>query len=243
MQYVFILGATSDIAVATANRYAKNGYGLYLAARDQKVLEPIATDLSIRHKVDVQCINVDILDIESHASIYEALPITPDGFFCAVGMLGDQQMSEHDMTHCQQVINTNFTGVVSFCNIIANDFAQKKTGFIAVVSSVAGDRGRKANYTYGAAKSGLTTYLSGLRNRLHADGVHVMTIKPGFVATKMTQYLDLPAALTAQPDEVAQAVFSGQLKGRQVVYSKPIWRLIMLIIRHIPESIFKRLSI
>ena len=120
---------------------------------------------------------------------------------------------------------------------------KNKNGFIVGVSSVAGDRGRKANYIYGSSKAAFSAYLSGLRNRLFESKIQVLTVKPGFVATKMTDGLDLPEKLTAQPEEVAKDIFVAQQKGKDILYTKGIWRLIMLIIKHIPEFIFKKLSI
>jgi len=119
----------------------------------------------------------------------------------------------------------------------------KRNGFIVGVSSVAGERGRKANYIYGSAKAGFSTYLSGLRNRLYESGVEVLTVKPGFVATKMTQDLDLPEKLTAEASEVAEDIFNAQQKGKNILYTKWIWKYIMLIIKHIPEFMFKKMSI
>ena len=132
---------------------------------------------------------------------------------------------------------------MSIFNIIAADFEQRKSGFICGISSVAGDRGRKANFIYGAAKAALTTYLSGLRNNLYSSGVHVLTIKPGFVATKMTEGMDLPEKLTASPEQVANAIFKAQKSKKNVVYTIWIWRWVMLIIRNIPEWQFKKMSI
>ena len=111
------------------------------------------------------------------------------------------------------------------------------------MSPVAGDRGRASNYCYGAAKAGFTTYLSGLRNRLAGKGVHVVAVKPGFVRTRMTQGMKLPPALTAEPDEVAATIVRAEARRSNIVYVRPVWRLIMLVIRHIPETVFKRLSL
>ncbi len=140
-------------------------------------------------------------------------------------------------------LNTNYTGVLSLFNIIANDFEHRRNGFIVGISSVAGDRGRKSNYLYGSAKAALSAYLSGLRNRLYDAQVHVLTVKPGFVATKMTEDMDLPEKLTAQPEDVAADIYRAQQKNKNVLYTKWIWRWVMLIIRMIPEWKFKGMSI
>ncbi len=243
MSYVLIIGAKSDIAQAIAKKYAENGYNLYLAARQASELETFAKDLAIRANQTVQCLELDILDTASHPVFYNALPEKPEGVITAVGYLGSQDQAQTDFNEAQKIINTNYTGVVSLLNLIAEDFEQRKFGFIVGISSVAGDRGRKSNYIYGAAKAALSAYLSGLRNRLYASGVHVLTVKPGFVATKMTAGMDLPAKLTAQPEAVANAIYQAQQKKKNVLYTKGLWKYIMLIIKHIPEGLFKKMSI
>ncbi len=142
----------------------------------------------------------------------------------AIGYLGEQEKAQSDFKEAQQIMDTNYTGVVSLFNIIANDFEDRRSGFMVGISSVAGDRGRKSNYIYGSAKAALTAYLSGLRNRLYDAQVHVMTVKPGFVATKMTEGMDLPEKLTAQPEEVAEDIYKAQQKGKNVLYTKWMWR-------------------
>ena len=165
------------------------------------------------------------------------------GVISAVGYLGDQDKAQSDFSEAKKIIDTNYTGVVSLLNIIADDFEKRRNGFIVGISSVAGDRGRKSNYIYGSAKSALTTYLSGLRNRLYDANVQVLTVKPGFVATKMTKGLDLPEKLTALPEEVAEDIYNAQQKGKNVLYTKWIWRWVMLVIKAIPEWKFKGMSI
>lgn len=243
MSYVLIVGARSDIAKATAREYAKHGYDLYLAARNADELSDFANDVMVRSKKNVITVELDILDYDNHASFYEQLEEKPLGVIFAVGYLGEQEKAQTDFNEAQKIIHTNYTGVVSLLNVIANDFEQRKSGFIVGISSVAGDRGRKSNYTYGSAKAALTAYLSGLRNRLYSSQVHVMTVKPGFVATKMTEDMDLPEKLTAQPEEVAESIYKAQQKNKNVLYTKWMWRWIMLIIKSIPEWKFKRMSI
>jgi short-subunit dehydrogenase len=243
MSYVLIIGARSDIAKATAREYAKQGYDLYLGARNATNLKQFANDIRVRTTQQVETVELDILDYSSHQDFYNNLDEKPLGVICAVGYLGDQDKSQTNFNEAQQIINTNYTGVVSLLNIIANDFEVRKSGFIVGISSVAGDRGRKSNYTYGSAKAALTAYLSGLRNRLYRSHVHVMTVKPGFVATKMTEDMDLPEKLTAQADEVASAIFKAQQKNKNIIYTKWMWRWIMLIIKSIPEWKFKGMSI
>ncbi len=242
MSYVLIIGAKSDIAKAVARRYAKEGYNLYLAARDSNEQEEFANDIHIRTQKDVKCVELDILDYTSHKAFYNALEEKPFGVLSAVGYLGEQNKAQNDFKEAKKIIDTNYTGIVNLFNIIANDFEKRKSGFIIGISSVAGDRGRKSNYIYGSAKAAFTAYLSGLRNRLYIANVHVLTVKPGFVVTKMTEGMDLPKKLTVQPDVVAEDIYKAQQKKKNVVYTKWIWRWVMLIIRAIPEFKFKRMS-
>jgi len=243
MSYVLIIGAKSDIAKETARTYAKNGYNLYLAARKSEELEDLKTDIEVRSGVEVKLQEFDITDYESHQSFYDSLSEKPLGVIVVSGYMIEQKLAQKDFSESLQTINVNYTGAVSILNIIANDFERERRGFIVGVSSVAGDRGRKANYIYGSSKAAFSAYLGGLRNRLYESGVSVLTVKPGFVATKMTENLDLPEKLTAQPADVAEDIFSAQQKGRNVLYTKSIWLLVMLIIKHIPEFMFKKMSI
>jgi hypothetical protein len=243
MSCVLIVGAKSDIAKATAREFAKQGYDLYLAARNSNELEAFANDITVRTQRTVKTVELNILDYQSHQLFYDQLPEKPLGVITAVGYLGNQKKAQSDFNEAKRIIDSNYTGVVSLLNIIAHDFKQRQSGFIVSISSVAGDRGRKSNYIYGSAKAALTVYLSGLRNRLYDAHVQVLTVKPGFVATKMTEGMDLPEKLTAQPDTVAKNIYNAQQKGKNVIYTKWIWRYIMLIIKMIPEWKFKRMSI
>lgn len=243
MSYILIIGAKSDIAKATAREYAKQGYDLYLAARNSDELKEFADDVTVRTQRVVNLVELDILDYKSHQVFYDNLQEKPLGVISTVGYLGEQEKAQVNFTEAQQIMDTNYTGVVSLFNIIANDFEKRKSGFIIGISSVAGDRGRKSNYIYGSAKAALTAYLSGLRNRLYDVQVHVLTVKPGFVSTKMTEGMDLPEKLTAQPEEVAKDIYKAQQKGRNVLYTKWIWRWVMLIIKMIPEWKFKGINI
>ncbi|MDO9304261.1 MAG: SDR family oxidoreductase [Sulfuricurvum sp.] len=243
MSYVLIIGAKSDIAKATAREYAKHGYDLYLAARNSDELEEFATDVTVRTQRTVKLVELDILDYKSHQAFYDQLEEKPLGAISAVGYLGEQKKAQSDFDEAQRIMDTNYTGVVSLFNIISNDFEKRHSGFIVGISSVAGDRGRKSNYIYGSAKAALTAYLSGLKNRLYEAQVHVMTVKPGFVATKMTEGMDLPEKLTAQPDAVAKDIYKAQQNNTNVLYTKWIWKYIMIIIIAIPEWKFKKMSI
>ena len=243
MSYVLIIGAKSDIAKEVAREYAKNGYDLYLAGRNIDEMKDFENDIKIRSKADVKLKEFDITNFESHEQFYNSLEPKPLGVIVVAGYMAEQKTCENDWSKTLNTINVNFTGAVSILNIISNDMEQNKNGFIVGVSSVAGDRGRKANYIYGSSKAAFSAYLSGLRNRLHESGVKVLTVKPGFVATKMTAKLDLPTKLTAQPEDVAKDIFTAQQKGNDVLYTKPIWRVIMMIIKMIPEWKFKGMSL
>lgn len=243
MSYVLIVGAKSDIAKEVARVYAKGGYDLYLASRDSDSLGDLAKDIELRSSVKVETKELDMVDFDSHEKFYNSLEPKPLGVIVVSGYMAEQKKSENDFAKTLNTINVNFTGAVSLLNIIANDMQKNKNGFIVGVSSVAGDRGRKTNYIYGSSKAGFSAYLAGLRNRMFESGVSVLTVKPGFVATKMTADLDLPEKLTAQPEEVANDIYKAQQKGKDVLYTKFIWRFIMVIIKHIPEVVFKRMSV
>lgn len=238
-----ILGARSDIAMATAHRFAKAGYDIQVAARNVDSLHADKSDIELRYQVAVTAHEFDALDISSHDSFVDQLPKLPTVAVCAVGFMGKQAINERDVHAAAKVMRSNYEGPTSILAVLANQFEQRGSGCIVGISSVAGERGRATNYVYGSAKAGFTTFLSGLRNRLAKKGVHVVTVLPGFVATKMTAGMDLPAKLTAQPDQVAEAAFGAVLKQRNVIYVKPIWQLIMIIIGTIPEQFFKRMKI
>lgn len=243
MKSILILGATSDVAVAIARRFAEEKYTLILAARDIETTKRIAGDISIRFQVEVKTVYFNAEDVGSHATFYKSLGVTPDVSVCVFGYLGDQQKAETDWQEAGRIIQVNYIGAASILNIIANDYFQTRKGTIVGISSVAGERGRQSNYFYGSAKAGFTAYLSGLRNRMQAAGVPVITVKPGFINTKMTEGLKLPKPITAEPAHLGEAIFKAVQKKKDVVYVLPVWRLIMLIIRNIPEGIFKKLKL
>ncbi|MEX1239300.1 MAG: SDR family oxidoreductase [Cyclobacteriaceae bacterium] len=240
---VLILGATSDMAVAIARQLAIEGYSITLAGRSTERLSVIEGDLRVRHQAMVSSVYFDALDFESHEQFYTNLSERPDIVICVFGFLGDQIEAQNNWAHCQQIINSNYTGAVSALNVIANDFERRKKGMIVGISSVAGERGRQSNYIYGSAKAGFTAYLSGLRNRLYHHGVHVLTVKPGFVKTKMIEDLNTPALLTTSPKIVGKKISRAIVKRKDTIYVLPIWSLIMLVIKTIPESIFKKLRL
>ena len=239
---VVILGARSDIGRALARGYAQAGAEVVLAARRAEGLEPDRADLEVRYGARVQLAEFDVNTADPDA-FFAGLASPPGTVVMLVGLLGDQAQSAADDAAAREVFDANYAGPARVLLAAARIMRARGSGAIIGVSSVAGDRGRGSNYIYGSAKAGLTALLSGLRNELAARGVQVITVKPGFVATSMTAHMDLPGALTAQPEEVARAVLSAQRRGRDVIYVRPVWRAIMTVIRHIPETIFKRLKL
>lgn len=243
MKSALILGATSDVAKALAAQLAAEGYELTLAGRNPAKLEPIKSDLEIRYNCKVAVLPFDALEFTSHGAILSGLKPLPNLTICVFGYLGDATDARTNWAEAKQIIDTNFTGAVSALDVIANEYEKQKNGTIVGISSVAGERGRQSNYHYGSAKAGFTTYLSGLRNRLTTSGVHVVTVKPGFINTSMTESMDLPKPLTASPEKVAQDILKAVKKKKNTIYTLGVWRLIMYIIKTIPEFVFKKLSL
>lgn len=242
---ILILGATSAMARAAAIIWAKRGHDLFLASRDKNEVERIAADLTIRYEVTVKHAAFSIENTSEHgAFINRAVQDMGDvfGVLLACGYLGDQAKAAHDFVEAERIIDVNYTGACSVLTHCANHLARQQSGFIAAISSVAGDRGRQSNYLYGSAKGGLSIYLEGLRNRLFAQKVHVLTIKPGFVDTSMT-YGKPGMFLVASPEHVAEAIVKAVDKKKNVIYVPWFWRIIMSIICSIPECIFKRLKL
>ncbi|MGN6402658.1 MAG: SDR family oxidoreductase [Flavisolibacter sp.] len=240
MGTVLILGATSDIGFAIAKKFASEKYDVQLAARNPGQLKPFQSDIEIRYGVRCSVHAFDAMDFNTHADFYNSLSPKPDVSVYVIGYMNDNEKAVADWNETTKTIHTNFTGAVSILNIVAADYATRKSGTIVGISSVAGNRGRQSNYIYGSAKAAFTAYLSGLRNKLFHSHVHVLTVLPGFVYTKMTEDLQLPKLLTADPEVVATVVYNGVKKRKNIVYVKWFWRWIMFIITAIPESIFKK---
>jgi decaprenylphospho-beta-D-erythro-pentofuranosid-2-ulose 2-reductase len=242
---ILILGARSDIGRAVALEFAMRGYAVQLAARQADTLAADKADIEVRSNRAVTLHELDALDVGSHEAFVDSLPVLPDVVVTAIGFMGEQAQNELSVDKTVTVLRSNFEGPASLFTVLANRMVARGSGALVGISSVAGERGRATNYVYGAAKAGFTAFLSGLRNRLAKGktGVHVVTVLPGFVNTAMTAGMDLPAKLTAEPAELGKAIWKAVEKGRNVIYVRPIWRLVMLIIRHIPEGIFKKLSI
>lgn len=243
---VVILGATSAIARAIAHEYARDGYRIVLAARNDRHNDRLASDVEVRFGVETTAVHFDAEDFESHQQVFETMIEAAQGRLAGVvlcfGFMDTQARAQEDAATARRTIDVNLTAAISMLERFADVMAKEKRGFIAVLSSVAGDRGRQSNYIYGAAKAGLTTYLQGLRNRLHPSGVSVTTIKPGFVDTKMT--FGLPGLfLVASPEHAAKAIVAAIRKRKNVTYVPFFWRYIMAIIRTIPEWQFKKMKL
>lgn len=244
---LLILGATSTMARAVAHYFARNGWDLVLAAKDARENERNAADIRVRYGVHCGAIPFDALAFENHDKVLEDcqadLGRVPDGVLLCFGYLTDQAEAQQDFGKARRVIDINFTAAVSVLERFAAVFEARHAGFIAALSSVAGDRGRQSNYIYGAAKAGLTAYLQGLRNRLFHAGVHVITIKPGFVDTKMIYGMKVPTLLVATPEKAAADIFRAIQKRKNNAYVPRFWWLIMTIVCALPEPIFKRLKL
>ncbi len=243
VETALVIGATSDIGRAIARKLADGGWPLQLAARNPARLERETRDLRVRTGVAVTEHRCDVLDEDGGVSLLDTLDPLPDVAVCVVGLLGDQAESQQDSAAAERVMRTNYVGPALLMGALAERFERRGSGVLVGVSSVAGERGRAANYVYGSAKAGFTAFLSGLRNRLAGFGVHVVTVKPGYVWTRMTDGMDLPARLTATPEEVAAAVVKAIRQRRDVVYVRRVWRPIMFLLRAIPERAFKRMAL
>ena len=237
---VLILGARSDIGRALARAYAAEGRSIVLAARRAGELKADVNDLQVRYGVSVSAAEFDVTAPDADA-FFAHLPEPPGTVVLVAGLLGDQATAETDDGEAARVLETNFSGAARW--LLAAARVMKRGGTIIGISSVAGDRGRASNFVYGSAKAGLTAFLSGLRASLVGRGIHVMTVKPGFVNTRMTEGMNTPKLLTARPDEVARAVIAAQRRGKDVLYVRPVWRPIMWVIRMVPERLFKRLPL
>ena len=240
---VLILGGNSDVGNSLAKDFGKLGSNLILTSRKEGQLDSFKSDLEIRNKINCDVQLFDVLDFKSHDSFYGNLKMKPDIVISCIGYLDNQEKSENSFEESLKSIQTNFTGLVSILNIISNDFESRKFGIIVGISSVAGDRGRGSNYIYGSSKSGFTSYLSGLRNRLFKSGVKVITVKPGFIKTKMTKHLNLPKILTASPNDISSDIIKSIKDKKNIIYTKWFWKWIMIIIESIPEFIFKKLKL
>jgi short-subunit dehydrogenase len=241
-----VLGASSAIARAFARQVAEAGASVLLAGRDRDDLDRSAADLTARYGAHAAVVDFDARDRASITRLVEhcrtGVATGRLDVLLAFGSMPEQAAMEADPALAAATIEANLTGAVELLLGLAPLLEAGKSGRVVVIGSVAGDRGRLKNYVYGAAKAGLATFTAGLRNRLFRSGVLVTTVKPGFIDTAMTW--GLPGLfLVASPDDAARAILAAALKGREVVYVPRFWALIMLIIRLIPERVFKKLSI
>ena len=246
MRRILIIGATSAIAEATARIFAARGDALFLVGRNTAHLQAIADDLKVRGAVRAETATLDATDFPAHLAVLDRAEQELGGVEIALiahGTLSDQAACQTSVDAMRREFDINGLSVMALLTVLANRFEARKQGTLAVISSVAGDRGRQSNYVYGSAKAAVTTFLSGLRQRLAKSNVNVLTIKPGFVDTPMTAAIPNKSALWAKPDRIAAGIVSAIDKQRGVVYLPWFWRLIMLVIRHIPEPIFKRVKL
>ena len=242
---IAILGATSAIAHETAKYFAKDNAEIFLVGRSEGKLETIANDLKVRGAKRVDTFTSDLANLDLHQALLNETVATLeqiDVLLIAHGTLGDQKLCEQSVAEMLKEFTNNCTSVLSLLTLFANYFEQQKRGTIAVISSVAGDRGRQSNYVYGTAKAAVTAFLQGLRGRLAKSGVHVLTIKPGLIDTPMTADLK-KGPLMASARSVGEGIYKAIQHKKEVVYLPAFWLPIMLIVKSIPERIFKRLSI
>ncbi len=242
---ILVLGATSGIAEATCRLWAQQGASLFLVGRNAAKLEVVAADLRTRGAAFAGTAIADLDDTSRHAELLAHAVNTLAGLdvaYLAHGVLGHQGEAEQDFAHAAEILHTNLIAPVSLLTWLANYFVPRHSGVLAVISSVAGDRGRKSNYLYGASKAGLSAFLGGLRNRIDREGVTVLNIKPGPVKTAMTAGMK-GSEKFADVNKVAAAIVSAVEKRRDTLYVPFQWQPIMFVVRHIPERVFKKLNL
>jgi short-subunit dehydrogenase len=240
---VAIFGASSGMAFAVAQIYAQRRARLILVARDRQKLSDMERDLKARGASEVQTIVAELGSAAGARAATELLrqrTTNLDVVLIASGILGETDQLLQDPQACEQLMNINVQAPIAISNGLLPLLLQQKKGVLAIFSSVAGDRGRASNFIYGASKAALTAYASGLRARLAESGVHVLTIKPGIVATAMTAHLPR-GPLTARPEAVAKRIVKAIDRRTDTLYVPAFWRFVMLVITHLPEFIFKRL--
>lgn len=246
MKKILIVGATSSIATACARIWAEQGSALFLVGRNDEQLQQIAADLRVRGARGVETYALDLNQFEHHKPMLEACFSSLgeiDRVLVAHGSLPDQKACERDAELALREFSTNGLSVIVLLTHLANYMEAQRHGAMAVISSVAGDRGRPSNYLYGTAKAAVSTFCEGLRARLFKSGVHVLTVKPGFVDTPMTQGLTLPGLLLAQPEQVARDILHALEKQTAVSYTPWFWWGVMQLIKAIPSVVFKRMNL
>ena len=246
MKKILIIGATSAIAEATAKRYAKERASLYLLARNEERLASLTADLKTRGASSALYALLDVNDRSRHEEVLKEVIKTLgtiDVVLIAHGTLGDQKACEDNVEQALFEFETNAVSTIALLTRLANLFEKQHGGTIAVISSVAGDRGRPSNYLYGTAKAAITTFCQGLQTRMFKSGVHLIIIKPGIVATPMTEGLSMPALLVAEPDQIAADIVRAIEKKTDTLYTPWFWKYIMLGIIHVPSTLFKKLNL
>lgn len=241
---MIVLGSTSEVAQAFVEKALQEGEKferIYLFTSNKETSERFARHIDVKFLQQSEIIE---LDLTKPINYFEFDQINSSLLFCATGYLGEgTEEGLYDNKNTERIIDINYSKLVPVINYFAQKFESRRSGTIIGLSSVAGDRGRQSNFIYGSAKAAFTAYLSGLRNYLFEKKVHVMTVKPGFMATKMTEGLPLNPKLTATPKQAAECIYKAFKKQKNVVYVLPIWGVIMMIIRNIPEFIFKKLKL
>ena len=246
MRKVLIIGATSAIAEAAARIFAARGDALFLVARNAEHLRAVVADLNIRGAARADSATLDVTDFAAHDTVIEKAERDLGGIEIALiahGTLSDQAQCEQSVDVMRREFDVNALSTLALLTALAGRMEARRNGTLAVISSVAGDRGRQSNYAYGSAKAAVTAFLGGLRQRLAKANVDVLTIKPGFVDTPMTAGIADKGALWAQPDAIAAGIVKAIDRRRNIVYLPWFWRWIMLVIRHIPEPLFKKLKL
>ena len=248
LKRVVIFGATSAIAEQVARNLVSQGSHLYCVGRNSQKLEAIIQDLKVRggNSQRIDGYSADLTDIAVHQRLIDEAKSflgEIDAVLIAHGTLPNQQACQASVTQTLREVETNALSVVTLLTPLANLMEEQQHGVIAVISSVAGDRGRQSNYVYGASKGMISIFLQGLRNRLSNSNVDVVTIKPGFVDTPMTSEFDTSGFLWSTPERVANGIINAMKKGKGEVYLPGFWRGIMIVIKMIPEFIFKRMSL
>ena len=245
MKKIIILGATSGIALEIQRLLAREGRELLLVARSSQRLAEVQADLAARGAQQVLTYPADLASIEQHAPIFDfARHAFPDfdTVLLAYGSMNDQKDSETSVDTLLEELRVNFVSAAAILTLFAADLERRRTGCLAAITSVAGDRGRRSNYVYGSSKGALSLFLQGLRSRLHPAGVRVITIKPGPVQTPMTDHLPNSARFANPPQVARDIVRALEQRSPDVLYTPKIWRYVMTAVRHIPETVFKRLS-
>lgn len=245
MKKILVIGATSAIAEHCARIWAARGETLYLVARNEERLTTIVADLKARGAAKVGSHCLDLNDTDKHEAMLRAAEGAMGGIdtvLIAHGTLPDQTSCQHSVAETLAEIQTNALSTISVLTLLANQFEDHKVGTIAVISSVAGDRGRASNYVYGSAKAMVTAFASGLRQRLYKSDVAVITIKPGFVDTPMTRSFE-KGLLWAKPSGVAEKIVHAIDRKKDEVYVPAFWWAIMRVIKAIPSKLFKKTNL